>query len=53
MGAWFETLQNKFYNDFIKDDRWRYLWDGLGVTLQITFFAIIIGIILGLSLIHI
>ena len=47
MGAWFETLQNKFYNDFIKDDRWRYLWDGLGVTLQITFFAIIIGIILG------
>lgn len=25
MGAWFETLQNKFYNDFIKDDRWRYL----------------------------
>ena len=47
MGAWFETLQNTFYNDFIKDDRWRYLWDGLGVTLQITFFAIIIGIILG------
>ena len=47
MGAWFDTFKDKFYNDFIKDDRWRYLWEGLGVTLQITFFAIIIGIVLG------
>ena len=32
MGAWFDTFKDKFYNDFIKDDRWRYLWEGLGVT---------------------
>ena len=42
-----ETLQDKFYTNFIADDRWRYIWDGLGVTLQVTFFAVLIGIALG------
>ena len=41
------TLQDKFYTNFIADDRWRYIWDGLGVTLQVTFFAVLIGIALG------
>ena len=35
-----QTLQDKFYTNFIADDRWRYIWDGLGVTLQVTFFAV-------------
>ena len=47
MSAWFETLKEKFYNDFIVDDRWKYLWNGLGVTLKITLFAVVIGIVLG------
>ena len=41
------TLQDKFYNNFIADERWRYIAEGLGVTLRVTFFAVIIGIVLG------
>ena len=47
MGAWFETLRIRFFNNFIKDDRWKYLWDGLGVTIKVTIFALILGLILG------
>jgi len=36
-----------FINNFITDERWQYLTKGLFVTLQITFFAVIIGIFLG------
>lgn len=42
-----QTLQDKFYQNFIKDDHWKYIADGLKVTLQVTFFAVIIGIVLG------
>ena len=43
-----ESLKEQFYLNFIKDDNWHYLADGLKVTLQVTFFAVIIGIVLGL-----
>ena len=33
--------------NLIEKDRWKYIADGLGVTLQITFFAVILGILLG------
>lgn len=36
-----------FYLNFIKDDRWRYLTEGLKTTLLITFFAVLLGIVLG------
>ena len=42
-----ETLKDKFYLNFIDDGRWRYIADGLWVTLKVTFFAVLIGIILG------
>lgn len=48
MEAWFAEQKAKFYVNFIKDNRWEYLWDGLCVTLQITFFALILGVILGM-----
>ena len=35
------------YDNLIAEDRWRYIVDGLVTTLQITFFAVIIGVILG------
>lgn len=35
------------YDNLIAKDRWRYIVDGLVTTLQITFFAVIIGVILG------
>lgn len=37
----------KFKQNFIQDNRWQYLTSGLGNTLLITVFAIIIGILLG------
>ena len=40
-------FKDSFYQNFIADDRWRYLSDGLLTTLEITFFAVIIGIVLG------
>ena len=43
----FTTLQDKFYNNFIADERWKYIAEGLRVTLRVTFFAVIIGIVLG------
>ena len=42
-----QTLQDKFYGNFIEENRWEYILDGLGVTLQVTFFAVIIGIVIG------
>lgn len=42
-----QTFQERFYDNFIKDDRWHYIWEGLGVTLQVTFFAVILGIVIG------
>lgn len=42
-----QDLQSKFINNFIAEDRWKYLTDGLAVTLQITLCAVILGIVLG------
>ena len=44
---WFVEFGNKFYNTFIVESRWTYLLNGLGTTLLITAFALVIGIILG------
>lgn len=43
----FESFKSKFVLNFISEDRWMYLWDGLKVTLTVTFFALIIGVVLG------
>lgn len=42
-----QDLQSKFINNFIAEDRWKYLTDGLAMTLQITLCAVILGIVLG------
>ena len=36
-----------FYQNFIEDDRWKYMVNGLGNTIKITFFAVLLGIVLG------
>ena len=41
------TFKERFILNFIKDDRWHYLSDGLLVTLEVTFFAVLIGILIG------
>ena len=40
-------IKQDFYLNFIKDDRYMWLVDGLKTTLIITFFAAILGVILG------
>ena len=42
------SLKERFIFNFIESDRWKYLWDGLGATLQITFFSLILGVIIGI-----
>lgn len=48
---WFITtfidIKTTFISTFIDENRWRYLLNGLGVTLQVTFFALLLGIVLG------
>ena len=45
----FEELKSQFILNFITEDRWLSLFKGLGVTLVITFFAVILGFVLGFS----
>ncbi|MCI9360251.1 MAG: amino acid ABC transporter permease [Hungatella sp.] len=42
-----DNFKSAFYQNFIQDERWRYIVDGLGNTLKITLFAVVIGIALG------
>ena len=44
--AWSDFC-DEFYRNFIEGDRWVYLVEGLGTTLSITFFAALMGILLG------
>ena len=48
MEEWIASWQTRLYVNFIKDDRWRYLTDGLWVTLKLTFFAVLLGIAIGM-----
>ena len=45
-----QNFIDRFVINFITDDRWHYIWDGLLVTLQVTFFAVILGVIIGFML---
>lgn len=47
MSKWFSELQEKFVEDFIVDQRYLYIVDGLKTTLLVTFMALILGLILG------
>ena len=48
MSALWEDLSTQFHRAFIHDERWRFIVEGLGNTLLITFFALLIGSILGI-----
>ncbi len=40
-------LKDEFILNFVADNRWKYLTDGLLTTLQVTFFALLLGIAIG------
>ncbi|MEG0354684.1 MAG: ABC transporter permease subunit, partial [Lachnospiraceae bacterium] len=44
-----ESLKQTFILNFIVDHRWRYIVNGLKVTLTVTFFALILGVVLGFT----
>ncbi|MBQ6364089.1 MAG: amino acid ABC transporter permease [Lachnospiraceae bacterium] len=38
----------KFYQDFIQDNRWHFITDGLKITLLVTLLALLIGTLIGI-----
>ena len=47
MSEWFLTIQKRFIAAFVTGDRWKLYIQGLGVTIEIAFFAAILGMVLG------
>lgn len=47
MNKWFDSFVDKFKLNFIDGNRWKWLVDGLKNTLIITFFAVLLGIAIG------
>ena len=45
-GLW-QTFSSQFNTAFIVENRWRYMLEGLGNTLILTFFSLILGVVLG------
>ena len=46
--SWWADMADTFYKCFIKDDRYKLLLDGIGVTVKVSLLAVIIGILIGL-----
>ena len=42
-----QELKSSFISNFIDDNRWIYITDGLKITLLVTVFAVLIGVVLG------
>ena len=43
-----EKVRKDFIHNFITENRWRYLWNGLGVTLKITLYSLLVGLAIGI-----
>ena len=48
MNEWFADVANKFQIAFIEGERYKLYLSGLGVTLQISLFAAILGVAIGI-----
>lgn len=44
---WLTALSERFHTAFIEGDRWKLYLEGLGITLEMTVFALIFGVFLG------
>ncbi len=47
LGKLLINLKNDFIRNFIEHDRWKTIFTGLWVTIKLTFFSLLIGIVLG------
>lgn len=47
LSDWLADIGDQFYLNFIKDQRYMYILKGLGITLLVTFLAVLLGIALG------
>lgn len=45
----FQKLADDFRTNFITDNRWLYIWGGFLKTVQISFYAVFLGILLGFA----
>ena len=50
MAEWFAGFKEDFILNFIDEGRWKMLVDGLCNTLTITFFALLMGIVIGICI---
>ena len=46
----FDEFKQQFILNFVSEDRWRYLANGLLVTLKLTMFAVLLGLIIGFTI---
>ena len=47
MAEWWQTFVAKFTIAFVDHNRWKFITQGLTNTLVITFFAVVMGIVIG------
>jgi His/Glu/Gln/Arg/opine family amino acid ABC transporter permease subunit len=48
MADLWESIRTQFYRSFIHDDRWTFIVEGLGNTLLITLFSLLLGSAIGI-----
>ena len=51
MAEWASNLSDQFYKCFIKDDRYKLLISGTGVTIKVSLLAIVLGILIGMLIV--
>lgn len=47
MAEWWQSVVKEFNRTLIVDDRWKMFASGLGVTMTIWFFAVMLGVVIG------
>lgn len=48
LNNWFADFCDTFQKCFIKDDRYKLLLDGIGVTIKVSLLAVLLGILIGM-----
>ncbi len=47
LSAWWNSLSDDFYLCFIKEDRYKLVTEGIGITIKVSLLAILLGIAIG------